>query len=126
MVYFIKGRDKRTGRPYEDLYCGNSKPMGVAALGDSVTAHFHIPYEWANSSLLNQVSGFTLFIGIPDCTAYFTRLFLSNNFSSSRRGSQQSLFLFFILADCTSTKKYKTNFKYYNLHQDTAWSCGEE
>jgi hypothetical protein len=28
------------------MFCKNSKQMGVAVLGDSISAHFHIPEEW--------------------------------------------------------------------------------
>ena len=31
---------------YEQLFCNDSKQMGVAVLGDSISAHFHIPEEW--------------------------------------------------------------------------------
>lgn len=39
----ISGTDSATGKTYEELYCAGSKPMGVAVLGDSATAHFRIP-----------------------------------------------------------------------------------
>jgi len=31
---------------YEDLFCKNSQPRGLVILGDSATAHFHIPPQW--------------------------------------------------------------------------------
>lgn len=31
---------------YEELFCKNSQPRGIAILGDSATAHFHIPPQW--------------------------------------------------------------------------------
>ncbi|CAH1779026.1 unnamed protein product [Owenia fusiformis] len=49
----IYGVDGNTGLPYEDLYCKDSQPIGVAAIGDSVTAHFHIPPEWLEAEKLN-------------------------------------------------------------------------
>lgn len=42
----FKGRDKDTGESYEDKFCKNSQQMGVAILGDSVSAHFHLPEQW--------------------------------------------------------------------------------
>lgn len=41
-----QGIDSNSGRPYEDLFCKGSGQRGVIALGDSVSAHFHIPKEW--------------------------------------------------------------------------------
>ena len=38
----IHGIDSETNTPYEELYC-NNKPRGIMTLGDSATAHFHIP-----------------------------------------------------------------------------------
>lgn len=31
---------------FEDLFCKDSQPRGIAILGDSATAHFHIPPQW--------------------------------------------------------------------------------
>lgn len=41
----IKGIDNSTQMAYEDLLCGESDRRGLIAIGDSVTAHFHIPPE---------------------------------------------------------------------------------
>jgi hypothetical protein len=42
---------------YEELFCSSSQPRGIAILGDSATAHFHIPPQWltAQGWNLNQV-----------------------------------------------------------------------
>ena len=42
----MKGRNMTTYEAYEDKFCKNSQQMGVAVLGDSISAHFHIPEEW--------------------------------------------------------------------------------
>ncbi|RUS87947.1 hypothetical protein EGW08_004302 [Elysia chlorotica] len=42
----IFGVNEATGRPYEDELCGESQAKGVALLGDSIGAHFHLPPEW--------------------------------------------------------------------------------
>ncbi|KAK3741945.1 hypothetical protein RRG08_024691 [Elysia crispata] len=42
----IYGVNEATGRPYEDELCGESQAKGVALLGDSIGAHFHLPPEW--------------------------------------------------------------------------------
>lgn len=41
---------------YEDIFCANSQPRGIVILGDSATAHFHIPPQWltANNWNLDQ------------------------------------------------------------------------
>ena len=38
----IAGRDE-TGNSLEEVLCGKSEPRGVIVLGDSISAHFHIP-----------------------------------------------------------------------------------
>lgn len=42
---------------YEDLFCAGTQPRGIAILGDSATAHFHIPPQWltAQGWNLNQL-----------------------------------------------------------------------
>eukprot|EP01050_Picozoa_sp_SAG11_P009631 SAG11_NODE_920_length_6544_cov_10.456323_2_plen_582_part_00 len=51
----IHGVDKATGVAYEKQWCqGENEPRGVIVLGDSASAHFHIPPDWfsaANFSL---------------------------------------------------------------------------
>lgn len=42
----IYGVDPASGKPYEQLFCEDTDPMGIIALGDSATAHFHIPYQY--------------------------------------------------------------------------------
>lgn len=40
----IYGVNATTGIPYEEAFCsGSNAPMGIAILGDSATAHFHLP-----------------------------------------------------------------------------------
>ncbi|KAJ8302428.1 hypothetical protein KUTeg_018824 [Tegillarca granosa] len=46
----IKGKDPSTGKAYEDIFCSQSQMRGVVVLGDSVSAHFHLPREWFNTS----------------------------------------------------------------------------
>jgi hypothetical protein len=50
----IQGRNMTTFVAYEDKFCKNSQQLGVAVLGDSISAHFHIPEEW----LGNQIDNF--------------------------------------------------------------------
>lgn len=38
---------------YEDLFCANSQPRGIVILGDSATAHFHIPPQWVTAQNWN-------------------------------------------------------------------------
>jgi len=65
----ISGHNK-TGL-YEDLFCANSQPRGIAILGDSATAHFHIPPQWltAQGWNLNQLIPDALNeIDVPHCS----------------------------------------------------------
>lgn len=34
---------------YEDIFCANYQPRGLVILGDSATAHFHIPPQWVTA-----------------------------------------------------------------------------
>jgi acyloxyacyl hydrolase len=52
----IYGVDAASGKSYEDLYCANSGAIGVAALGDSATAHFRIPPNWVTASQLSSAN----------------------------------------------------------------------
>ncbi|XP_070574298.1 acyloxyacyl hydrolase-like isoform X2 [Ptychodera flava] len=49
----IYGVDPVSGIPYEQTLCGESGPMGVAILGDSAGAHFHIPAEWVTPTKMS-------------------------------------------------------------------------
>jgi len=55
----IFGVDPKSGQPYEKEWCGNSNPKGVAVIGDSASAHFHIPAQymepgvWDNTTFHN-------------------------------------------------------------------------
>ncbi len=65
----IVGRNS-TGR-YEDLFCANSSPRGLVILGDSATAHFHIPPQWltADGWNFNQLLPDALNeIDVPHCS----------------------------------------------------------
>ncbi|XP_056010482.1 acyloxyacyl hydrolase-like isoform X2 [Ostrea edulis] len=46
----IYGINPTSGRGYEDELCGTSQSRGVAVLGDSISAHFHLPREWLNTT----------------------------------------------------------------------------
>jgi acyloxyacyl hydrolase len=35
---------------YEDLFCTNSESRGLVILGDSATAHFHVPPQWLTAN----------------------------------------------------------------------------
>ena len=43
---YFQGVDETTGKTYEELFCEGTGQRGIAVLGDSVSAHFHIPPEW--------------------------------------------------------------------------------
>eukprot|EP00331_Platyophrya_macrostoma_P031901 CAMPEP_0176434518 /NCGR_PEP_ID=MMETSP0127-20121128/16730_1 /TAXON_ID=938130 /ORGANISM="Platyophrya macrostoma, Strain WH" /LENGTH=518 /DNA_ID=CAMNT_0017817281 /DNA_START=239 /DNA_END=1796 /DNA_ORIENTATION=- len=52
-----------TGESYEDLYCAGTNAMGVAALGDSATAHFRIPPDWVTAANLSK-AGFANLLSV--------------------------------------------------------------
>jgi acyloxyacyl hydrolase len=45
----ILGMDSTTGKPWEDEFCNDTQRMGIAVLGDSISAHFHIPEQWLDA-----------------------------------------------------------------------------
>ena len=45
----ILGVDSSTGRPWEEQFCDDTKRLGIAVLGDSISAHFHIPEQWLDA-----------------------------------------------------------------------------
>lgn len=52
----IFGTDPTTGATYEDQWCKGTNPMGVAVLGDSATAHFHIPPTYVTAANLSKAT----------------------------------------------------------------------
>ncbi|GAU99104.1 hypothetical protein RvY_10148 [Ramazzottius varieornatus] len=50
----IKGFDAESQMTWEEKLCGDSQAKGVIALGDSVTANFHVPAEWFNATILSK------------------------------------------------------------------------
>lgn len=52
----IKGTNPATGNSYEQDLCAGTKPYGIAILGDSAAAHFAIPPQWVNPSLVTTHS----------------------------------------------------------------------
>jgi acyloxyacyl hydrolase len=50
----IAGVNASSGAAYEALFCtGANTPMGVAILGDSAAAHFHLPPQYLNAQNFN-------------------------------------------------------------------------
>jgi acyloxyacyl hydrolase len=45
----ILGMDSATGRAWEDEFCNDTQRLGIAVLGDSISAHFHIPEQWLDA-----------------------------------------------------------------------------
>ena len=41
---------------YEDYFCKGSGQMGVAVLGDSISAHFHIPEQWLDATQISAAA----------------------------------------------------------------------
>ena len=49
----IFGMDSRTGRPWEEQLCDDKQRLGIAVLGDSISAHFHLPEQWLDARQLS-------------------------------------------------------------------------
>jgi acyloxyacyl hydrolase len=45
---------EKNGVDYEKLFCAGSGQLGVAVIGDSAGAHFHIPPDWMNASAIDK------------------------------------------------------------------------
>jgi acyloxyacyl hydrolase len=41
--------DSATGKAWEDEFCNDTQRLGIAVLGDSISAHFHIPEQWLDA-----------------------------------------------------------------------------
>ena len=50
----IMGIDPNSNQTYESLWCNDTQQMGVVVLGDSASAHFHIPPSWITSKEIND------------------------------------------------------------------------
>nr|XP_008111055.1 PREDICTED: acyloxyacyl hydrolase isoform X3 [Anolis carolinensis] len=50
----IWGVDPKDGIPYEQKFCNGTESKGVIILGDSASAHFHIPPEWVTASQMSR------------------------------------------------------------------------
>lgn len=50
----IVGIDPATNQTYESLWCEGTEQMGTVVLGDSASAHFHIPPTWFNATSINE------------------------------------------------------------------------
>lgn len=50
----ILGVESGSGQTYESLWCRDSEQMGTIVLGDSASAHFHIPPSWLTSEEINK------------------------------------------------------------------------
>ena len=50
----ISGSDPASGRPYEETLCQDVPQYGIAYIGDSAGAHFHIPPQYMNASQIQE------------------------------------------------------------------------
>ena len=46
----ISGVDEGTGESYEEMLCAGTDRRGIAIIGDSATAHFHVPPSWLTAA----------------------------------------------------------------------------
>ncbi|CAF3362404.1 unnamed protein product [Rotaria socialis] len=49
----IYGLDSTTGQPWETEFCNDTQRLGIAVLGDSISAHFHLPEQWLDAKQLS-------------------------------------------------------------------------
>jgi acyloxyacyl hydrolase len=49
----IFGTDSTTGRSWEEEFCNDTQRLGIAVLGDSISAHFHLPEQWLDARQLS-------------------------------------------------------------------------
>ena len=49
----IYGINNSTTKTYEEELCANTSPRGVAVLGDSISAHFHLPPQWLDATQIS-------------------------------------------------------------------------
>nr|KAG5708000.1 hypothetical protein BaRGS_025138 [Batillaria attramentaria] len=52
----IYGTDPETLVPYEKELCEGTQPRGIAVLGDSISAHFHLPEEWFDATTISAAA----------------------------------------------------------------------
>ena len=52
----IFGLDSATGRAWEEEFCNDTQRLGIAVLGDSISAHFHIPEQWLDARQLTEAT----------------------------------------------------------------------
>eukprot|EP00051_Salpingoeca_urceolata_P006995 m.92633 g.92633 ORF g.92633 m.92633 type:complete len:570 (+) comp15071_c0_seq6:2503-4212(+) len=52
----IFGVDSSTGTPFEELLCNGTDSYGLIALGDSATAHFHIPPQYLDPTAMDNTT----------------------------------------------------------------------
>ncbi|CAF4277703.1 unnamed protein product, partial [Rotaria sordida] len=52
----IYGINSATGRSWEEEFCNETQRMGIAVLGDSISAHFRIPEQWLDANLFSSVA----------------------------------------------------------------------
>jgi acyloxyacyl hydrolase len=69
----IFGMDSTTGRPWEEEFCNDTQRLGIVVLGDSVSAHFHLPEQWLDARQLS-VAGFEHLLFIIDNEADWPQL----------------------------------------------------
>ena len=50
----IFGIDPATNATYESQWCDGTRQMGVAVLGDSASAHFHVPPSYLTAATMNK------------------------------------------------------------------------
>jgi acyloxyacyl hydrolase len=52
----IVGMNPSTGQTYEYGLCNDTKRLGIAVLGDSISAHFHMPEQWLDAREFSEAA----------------------------------------------------------------------
>ena len=54
--FILAGTNPATGVPYEQELCAITTPKGIAVLGDSASAHFHVPPQYIEAQYINATT----------------------------------------------------------------------
>ncbi|XP_073486612.1 acyloxyacyl hydrolase [Aquarana catesbeiana] len=89
----ISGFDPEDGVPYEKKFCEGTDAMGIVVLGDSASAHFHIPPEWVTPAQFSKDTFSNMALTISN-EFDWPQFSMGTGFENSTiGGSTQSLYL---------------------------------
>eukprot|EP01088_Endostelium_zonatum_P006138 TRINITY_DN18241_c0_g1_i1.p1 TRINITY_DN18241_c0_g1~~TRINITY_DN18241_c0_g1_i1.p1 ORF type:complete len:605 (-),score=131.95 TRINITY_DN18241_c0_g1_i1:49-1719(-) len=103
------------GTSYKDLYCSSTPQYGISVLGDSATAHFHIPPSYITASLINSTSFSSLLDVLemegdwPELSAAMgTNTTTAQTWAGSPQGPVNSMYLYNLQQNRCSKNDYQS------------------